>query len=104
MSFTNGVINLDLGRNVVLKKIDVLLLINVLTAAPVKYNVSLAMSQLNDNNLFKACSLISKKSPTFRFDCLNITGRYLSFALALKNSTFGNFKPISQQKQHKDLL
>ena len=100
ISFTNGVIYLDLGRNAVLKIIDVVLLINVFTAASVEYNVSLAMSQLNDNDLSKACSLISQNSLTFRFDCLNNTGRYLTVAHALENSTFGNFFPIGQQKQH----
>ena len=85
MSFTNGMVKLDLGRQVTLRKIDVELLPTVLSQNAVG-SISLVISTTADPNDVRACSVISQTAFTFRFDCLNSTARYLNVALGLDNS------------------
>lgn len=86
MSFTNGTVDLDLGRNVMLKNIDVKISSIVSPASTPIINVNLQFLSASMENSFTACSLILQMNNTFTFDCSNNAGRYLSLGLIVENA------------------
>ena len=83
VTFSNATVNIDLGRNVQLLKLDVVL--NSVVLPPnVTFNLALNISSGNTTLL---CVRSNIQGFTITFDCQNKGGRYLILKLAVIDAT-----------------
>lgn len=78
LEFNNSTVELDLGRDVLLNYIDVVVIPTTPTTSYENCSISLSISKANDPNSTTSCwNIYAIKSP-YKFFCSSSLGRYMT--------------------------